>query len=443
MGGVPVKRVLMIAYHFPPMSISSGIQRTLKFSTYLPESGWEAGVLTIAPRAYASVRDDQMHEIPQGMEVRRAFGLDTARHLSIRGRYPRLLALPDKWSSWWFGGVLTGLRMIREFAPDVLWSTYPIATAHLIGLTLHRLTRLPWVTDFRDPMTEDDYPPDRTVRSVYRWIESRAVRRSARVVLTNESAAAAYRARYSDVPQRRWEVIGNGYDEANFAAAEAGSTGSGLTAGGATGTGATRGGATRPLLLVHSGLLYPSERDPTQFFDAIAALKRDGTISAERLQVRLRGTRYDDVFRPEIEQRDIADIVRLEPPIAYESALHEMLSADGLLILQAANCNDQVPAKLYEFFRARRPILGLTDPAGATAGEMRGAGIESIAALDDVDAIREALIAFLRDLESGSATVALDEAVARSSRRARTVELAGILDQVLVESNARRRGQKS
>ena len=39
-----MKRVLMIAFHYPPASVSSGIQRTLKFSAYLPELGWEPSV---------------------------------------------------------------------------------------------------------------------------------------------------------------------------------------------------------------------------------------------------------------------------------------------------------------------------------------------------------------------------------------------------------------
>jgi hypothetical protein len=51
MDRVMVKRVLMIAFHYPPMHGSSGIQRTLKFSQYLPRSGWEPIILSAHPRA--------------------------------------------------------------------------------------------------------------------------------------------------------------------------------------------------------------------------------------------------------------------------------------------------------------------------------------------------------------------------------------------------------
>ena len=185
-----------------------------------------------------------------------------------------------------------------------------------------------------------------------------------------------------------------------------------------------------PVTLVHSGILYPSERDPTQFFDALAELKRAGTISASRLKIVLRGTRYDSTYAPEIERRDIADIVRLEAPVGYETALKEMLAADGLLIFQASNCNHQIPAKLYEYFRARKPVLALTDPVGDTAREMRHAGLQAIAPLDDRASIAATLLEFVTGIESGRADVAREDAVAGASRRGRTVELVRLLDAI-------------
>jgi hypothetical protein len=410
-----VKRVLMVAYHYPPASVSSGIQRTLRFSTYLPEWGWQPLVLTAHPRAYEHTSKEQLADIPHGLSVRRAFALDTARHLSLRGRYASFMALPDRWATWWIGGVAAGLAMIRREKPAALWSTYPIATAHLIGLTLHRLTGLPWVADFRDSMTEEHYPPHPTVRAVYRWIERRAVAAAATSVFTTPGTLALYQARYAHVPRERFSVIENGYDESNFSSAES-----------AVGVPASR----MPITLLHSGVLYPSERDPTQFFDAIAELKQAGAISAATLRVCLRATRHDSLFKPELERRAIDDIVKLEPAIGYEDALCEMLTATALLIFQASNCNHQIPAKLYEYFRARRPVLGLTDPRGDTAHTMRDAGLNAIAPLDDKEAIKSTLVSFVANLENGRAEVASESAVQRASRRGRTAQLAAVLDSV-------------
>jgi hypothetical protein len=104
-----MKRVLMIAYHFPPLAGSSGIQRTLRFAQQLPDFGWEPIVLTAHPRAYERVSDDLLREVPINLVVHRAFALDTARHLSIARRYPGFLARPDRWMSWRWGAVAAGM----------------------------------------------------------------------------------------------------------------------------------------------------------------------------------------------------------------------------------------------------------------------------------------------------------------------------------------------
>lgn len=80
-----MKRILMIAYHFPPLAGSSGIQRTLRFVQHLPSFGWQPLVITASPRAYERTSDDLVPEVPSDPMVHRAFALDTARHLSLGG----------------------------------------------------------------------------------------------------------------------------------------------------------------------------------------------------------------------------------------------------------------------------------------------------------------------------------------------------------------------
>jgi len=152
------RNVLMIAFHFPPVKGSSGIQRTLRFSQYLPSFGWQPIVLSANKRAYESISHEKVGDISSYTIVKRAFALDTKQHLSINGRFLEFLAIPDRWISWFFGGVIQGLLIYRKFKPLIIWSTYPIATAHLIGYALHRLTGLPWIADLRDPMAQDGYP---------------------------------------------------------------------------------------------------------------------------------------------------------------------------------------------------------------------------------------------------------------------------------------------
>src|SRR6185369_1088675 len=121
-----MRKVLMVAYHFPPLAGSSGIQRTLRFAQQLPEFGWQPIVLTTHPRAYERTSDDLLREVPTDLPVARAFALDTARQLAIGGRYLGWLARPDRWMTWRFAAVGAGLSLVREHAPHAIWSTYPI-----------------------------------------------------------------------------------------------------------------------------------------------------------------------------------------------------------------------------------------------------------------------------------------------------------------------------
>ncbi len=412
-----MKSVLMIAFHYPPASYSSGLQRTLKFSRYLEEFGWKPIVLTAHPRAHRATREDQLGDIPEGVVVKRAFALDASRHLKVFGRYPRFSALPDPWASWWLGAVVSGRRLLKKFRPRLIWSTYPIATAHLIADSLRRSSGLPWVADFRDPMVEGDYPPDERQRRAYESIERRAMDRSCSAVFTTEGARRLYASRYPGVSGRRLAVIPNGFDEESFADAE------GLESSREQGGGG-------PLVLLHSGALYPSERDPSSFFAAIARLVREGSISPRTLRVVLRAPGFVDPHRKLIDSLGIGGIVSVEPGLPYRAALREMLDADGLLVLQASNCNHQVPAKLYEYLRARRPVLALTDPAGDTAGELRKAAIGSIVPLDDETRIARAMVEFMDDIRLGRGRVGSDVNIDSHSRRARTEVLAKLFDEV-------------
>jgi len=416
-----MNNILMIAYHFPPVRVSSGIQRTLKFATYLLDHQWKPLVLTVSPNAYDHVSDDQMHEIPAEVSVRRVFTLDTSKHLAIKGRYLNCMALPDRWVSWCVTGVWAGLQWIVCYRPKVIWSTYPIASAHLLALLLHRVTGIPWVADFRDSMTEDDYPPDPAQWRVYRWLERQVIRHCSCAVFTTPGAIRMYAGRYPEMPPSRWVLIPNGYDEENFIRAEA-----------STAYQQALADKTAEIVLLHSGVLYPSERDPTHFFMAVSQLKRDGQIQAGQVKIILRATGHDGLYSQLIAENDLQDLVFLEPGIAYERALAEMMTVDGLLIFQAANCNHQIPAKLYEYLRARRPILALTDPEGDTAKALLDAGLTDIARLDNKDEIAQQLAIFVGKIKNKTASIADDGKVSQHSRQSSTKLLADVLAGCLV-----------
>ncbi len=405
-----MKRVLMIAYHFPPFAGSSGVQRCLRFAQHLPTFGWEPLVLTAHPRAYEQVADDLQAQVPSGLVVRRAQAFDAARHFALGGRYPRALACPDRWSIWRFDGVRTGMAMIKHWRPAALWSTYPIATAHVIGAELARRSGLPWIADCRDPMAQDGYPEDPRIRQAFLAIERRIAASAAAFTFTSPTAARTYAARYPDAASRM-SVIENGYDESTF-----------LDVDGVSRTPLNEGAFT----LLHSGIVYPSERDPTHLFQALGQLKQTHPALIRRLRLRFRAAVHDELLRQLAAEHDVADQVEILPPLAYRSAIREMVRADALLLLQAANCNEQIPAKLYEYLRCKRPIVGLTDLAGDTAAVLRNAGLKLIAPLDDAQSIAAAIAQVVA--EPDSVNVPSETAVRAASRQARTAALAALLD---------------
>ena len=409
-----MKRVLMIAYHFPPLAGSSGIQRTLRFVQHLPKFGWEPLVLSADPRAYERTSNDLMSEVPDGIVVRRVFALDTARHLSIAGRYIGAMARPDRWVSWKFAAVREGIRMIREFRPQAIWSTYPIATAHLIGAELQRRSGLPWIADFRDPMAQEGYPSDPLVWQSYQEIEGNALQHAIYSTFTTPGAARLYQERYPNAANKI-VVLENGYDEESFASLPIDYS-------------HDDNEHSKPIIILHSGIVYPEERDPTQLFAALSRLKEGGKLRSGDLVIRFRAAVHDNLLLDLATRYDVSEFIETCPPIPYKTALSEMVNSDGLLVMQASSCNEQIPAKIYEYLRAGRPVLALTDPAGDTASVMRRAGMNDIKSLDSASEIEEGLISFLIAIRDSSASLPSAEIVKNASRERRTANLVEFLE---------------
>lgn len=419
-------RALLIAFHFPPMQGSSGLQRTLGFARHLPACAWTPIVLSARPGAYPSVDESQAGLLPKGLTVVRAFCLDTARHLAFRGRYPGFLAVPDRWISWVPAAVVVGLRAVRRYRPDVIWSTYPLASSHIVGRILSGLTNIPWIADFRDPMVEQNprtgawAPPDPKVRATRLKIEKACVEKAAALVFCTDWARDICTSRHAASDNFRFHVISNGYEESSFQAAEKALQGRPKTADASM------------ITLLHSGTIYPTaDRDPRPFFDAVAALKQENGISGSTLRVILRATGHDDQFRSLLTERDISDIVRLEPPLPYVEALAEMLSVDGLILFQGYTSNPAIPAKLYEYLRARKPILALVDESGSTVQLLRELATGTSAPIENVAAIRTTLQTFIAKLAGGEHPAHTSRDIRCFSREHLTGELAAVFDGVL------------
>ena len=421
-----VRHALFVAFHFPPEASSSGVLRTLKYVRYLPERGWRVSVITADVAAYA-VRDEALEaQVPERTRVVRALARNTKRDFAWRGKYPALLAVPDVWVGWMPAAVRAGRQLIAEDAVDVVYSTSPHATAHLIAGRLARGAKLPWVTDFRDPWIEDPPEPGTpngfVYRRVNRWLERRTIRDSAAVVTSTSHLRELLRARYPAERADKIRAILNGYDEADFSHVDA---------------------APSPrdarLRIVHAGSINAGFRDPRPLFTALGRMVRSGELRAAECELRFIGAGpFGDTpdVRDAIDAAGLAGAVRFLPRVPYEESLRELASADLLLLLQASDDTvGLVPAKLYEYLRAQKPTLALVrDGAVTEVLAATGGGI----AVDPAhaDALHVALAGLVADWrgERLAARVADLAILRRFDRRALASELAAVFDEVCAGS---------
>jgi peptidoglycan/xylan/chitin deacetylase (PgdA/CDA1 family) len=413
------KRVLMVAFHFPPQPVSSGIFRTLNFVQNLQKSHWQPTVLTASHTAYGTISQDLLNSIPEKTKVVRGFALDTARHMSLHGRYPQWLAVPDRWSTWWVGGVIAGMQAVRKNRIDLIWSTYPIATSHMIAATLARLTGLPWIADFRDPMIGNPSNQFSEMRRKFvEKFEARVMREAAYCVFTTERAAENYRIRYPNAATKCC-VIENGYDEKVFKVASP----------------SRHGVAEDTLFLLHSGVIYPGNRNTSAFFEAAASLLNSVEVDRKRICIRFRSPEHGDHVLELARAHGISDVVEIAPTLKYKDAISEILAADILVVFQGSKFDAQIPAKIYEYLRAGRPILAIVNPGGSTAQRLEkfeDPVLADINSAKDIESGLRQVIALTKQPRYNEKQSAVSQQIIAVSREYQAKELVNLFDKAFL-----------
>lgn len=344
-----MKRILMVALDFPPCK-SAGVQRTLKFAEYLLDFGWEPIILTVDESAHESI--DNSQPVPAKIKnVYRSFSYNASRDFSIKGKYLSIMKEPDRWWTWRFTAVPLGKQLIEKYQPDVIWSTYPVSTAHLIAYKLAQHSGVPWVADYRDPVQSRYDSSVKPTLNITQKIEAKVLNNAAKVVFTTQQASTLYQSLYPDLPLNKFHVIENGYDESNFQL-DVVKQGKALH--------------TEKFTLLHSGAVYQNGRDPIEIFKALSKLKKAKKIDNTMFELVFRGISGEH-YQPVLRSLDINDIVEFKPSISYMESLQEMMAADALLLIQGPLFRNQIPGKLFEYIRSEQPILALTSNIGATS----------------------------------------------------------------------------
>lgn len=410
-----MNKVLIISTEYPPASRSSGVQRIVNFSRHLPNFGWKTCVLTMHPRAYGKEISKITPDNLTG-DVKRGMAFNASTHFSIKGRYFSWMALPDRWSSWVFLGFFSGLRFIKEQKPAVIFASYPHPSALLLAFFLHKVTGIPLVADFRDPMLYLNYSIKGARKKLFQWIEKHVIKACYFAIFTTESAIEEYISVKYPSFKAKYHLIENGFDESDFIEAKRRLK-------------LLSRIKIKQIEILHSGGIFPNERNPIHLFKALNHLKANSVIGADNFKLILRAPGDVNFCSTMLKKYDLEDLVFIYPKINYLDALVEMLSVDGLLVLQGSSCNFQVPAKIYEYFRANKPILALTDKVGETAKLMESMGFESIGSLNSSEEIIHQITRFvLLCSEQNKTETTLN--INQQSREARSYQLAKLLDTI-------------
>jgi len=373
-----VKRVLVITYYWPP-SGGAGVQRWLKFTKYLPEFGWQPVIYT-PENPEAPVDDPSLKEdIHPEAEVitrsiwepynfyKRFIGKSKSDRINagflsehekskkkegisvwIRGN----LFIPDARRFWIKPSIRFLQKYLTENPVDVIISTGPPHSMHLIALGLKQRLDIPWIADFRDPWTEIDfYNQLRLTRRSdrkHRNMESAVVKGADKVVVIGKTMAE----RFSIAQKITPVVIPNGYDEADFTKKKAGSG---------------KEDSGKEFSIVHIGAMNRDRNHPA-FWETISELIKEQPELTSNLMIILVGKLDVSVHRI-ISQHGLQDRVKIETYLPHDqiSPLLQSASALYLPVNNTPNAKMIQTGKLFEYLASGRPILGMGPDDGAAA----------------------------------------------------------------------------
>lgn len=412
------RHVLLVSYHFPPDPAVGGL-RAWRIAEALAARGHAVTVLT------AAVAPDAEGERPvaPGLTVR-----SVTPHPSLRDAYiavrrwghlngdgqaeaggvgalgeaswrppeevPRwkrfissLMWLPDDRHGFILPAVAAGMRAFADGA-DLLYTTGPPFTDHVVGLLLQALTGMPWACEYRDPWVSN-YGKETFVRSrlsdaVESWLEQHARRRAAMLVAVSQGIHTELTSNLSHDRADRVLLIRNGIAR--------------MAPPPATGSGDGR------FRVVHTGTFYYG-RDPGPFLQAVRLLLDREPAVAEALTIELIGDcRWYRGISVEQAVRDLGldGAVEFADWLPHDATWERLLRAD-LLLLLAQHQPTQVPNKLYEYLGTRRPILALVDAIGESAALLRDIGGHRVVTREDPEAIAAALHDAFRAWQAGEA----------------------------------------
>ncbi len=460
-----MKRVLIISYYWPPTG-GSGVQRWVKFAKYLPAEGWQPVIYTPENPEQLVVDASLAAEVPAEVEVvkqkifepyslykkvlkgsghsREAVEVNpvNAQNKSfvqkaamwVRGNF----FLPDPRCLWIGPSVRFLKKYLKEHPVDLIVSTGPPQSMHIIGMKLARETGLPWVADFRDPWTKIFYFKHLMMAPwTMRWhkrMEKRVLDEAARVV----AVSPLVQSEFQGMTGTAVELITNGFDEGDFEGSGAAGCGAGCEA--ASGVVAREeavaarqreaaGGPELEFTVVHTGL-FAADGNPTVLWKVLAEKCAADSEFKKLLKIKLVGKSDRQI----VEAIEAAGLGGNLVDMGYQphNVAVEQQRKASLLILplrKEPEYKAVLPGKLFEYMASWRPVLGIGQPDGAMSMILNQTKTGVVFDWNDRGSLRKFVdICWERHLK-GELTVE-DADISQFTRKNLTKRMAGLFEEI-------------
>lgn len=468
-----MKKVLIITYYWPP-SGGSGVQRWVKFAKYLPQNGWQPVIYTPDNPELSVIDRTLEDDIPEEAVILKqpilepygiyrrlagrrgitgeAAGRDTTGRaagmaeavdrrnmtaggtevnpinaqkkslgqkisLWIRGNF----FIPDPRCLWVRPSVKFLKRYLSEHPVDVIVSTGPPHSMHLIARKIARATGIPWVADFRDPWTRMFYfkhlPLTRPARRRHERLEKRVLDDANTVVAVSPLVQDEFR-QMTSTPVA---LITNGFDEEDFETADLEMRALEEE------TGSENGDFFN---IVHTGL-FAADGNPLELWKALAGIAADDEEFASKLRIRLAGKTDTQIVEAIAAEGLGKNLVNLGY-VSHDGAVREQCGASVLILplRQEPEYRATLPGKLFEYLASRRPVIGIGQTDGAMARVLDDAHAGRTFGWDDAAGLKAELLRCWNLFREGR----LDdneEDIGRYSRRQLTRQMAQLFESLL------------
>jgi glycosyltransferase involved in cell wall biosynthesis len=414
------RRVLVIAYYFPPMGLS-GVQRTLKFVKYLPQFGWHPTVLTVAPGGYFAKDESLLAEL-HSPEIRiertenagpgKLFAkkeivkLPSERSRKFLSRVSDTFFIPDNKIGWRKRAVAKAIELHKESPFDLIFATAPPFTDFLIGADVKAKINKPLVFDYRDPWL--DYPFRFYPTPFHRWghylLERKALRVSSHVITTNRRVKETLIARYPFLTYHDVDIVSQGFDPEDFK---------------------INGAIERvpgKMRMTYAGIFW-EDRVPDFFLQALHDLFEEKPGLRDKVEACFVGNFRDENLKI-VEQLGLKDTVRVLGYLPHKECVRQLMGSDVLWMIVGDEFGS--PGKTYEYIGAGKPILGCVPEGFLKSAILETGG--KVVAPDDVGGIKSAIDEYITQFEKKALKGPNPDVVEKYSRVNLTGQLVKIFE---------------